>query len=303
MGAPWRADIEGSLPVNVLPDKYHWVDDRAVPHFVQEGYALYKDVIDSVLIAETRNYMMEKYEHLKRLCTKGMFDEDVQGWSIAIARAYECSRLYEELIHSPRLVAVLKRFVGPDVAWMGHDAIFINVPHDRDPVATKGIHVDAWAGTGMTSVFVTTFITDVDDRNSLSICPKSHLQGMLPVKNRVLDSEMDFDSMDLNMIGAGDVMIWHPLLLHYTTGHSPDKIRILMTSRVTSTETPFTSQERALGYRTVSVGPLNQVLRLVGNDYLTPFRTHGGYVGVDRRMSDLYDHSPYQKNISYDEYL
>jgi hypothetical protein len=72
-----------------------------------------------------------------------------------------------------------------------------------------------------------------------------------------------------------------------------------MTSRFTSTETEFSSQERALGYRTLKVGPLNQILRLIGNDLLSPFRTYGGFVGIDRRMADIYPFSDYKKFINY----
>ena len=48
------------------------------------------------------------------------------------------------------------------------------------------------------------------------------------------------------------------------------------------------AQERALGYRTLSVGPMNQILRLVGSDHLTPLRTYGGSVSIDKRLAHLY---------------
>ena len=65
----------------------------------------------------------------------------------------------------------------------------------------------------------------------------------------------------------------------------------------------MTRQEEAIGYRSLSVGPLNQILRLVGSDYLTPFRTLGGFVGIDRRLKDLYDLCPYKNETDYDKYL
>jgi hypothetical protein len=34
---------------------------------------------------------------------------------------------------------------------------------------------------------------------------------------------------------------------------------------------------------------MNQIARLIGNDYLTPHRTLGGVVSVERRLRGLYD--------------
>ena len=130
----------------------------------------------------------------------------------------------------------------------------------------------------------------------MSVSPGSHLLGMVPVRNRAIDpsSNIKLEDLNLNNLKAGDVIAWHPLLIHKTTGHSDRNMRIAITSRFTSTETPFSSQERSLGYRALSVGPMNQVLRLIGNDLLTPLRTYGGFVGIDRRLQKLYGYSHYE---------
>ncbi len=292
--------LKPPMEVTIYLGNHH----AAVAAFVQEGFVIYRGLLDVELVNTTRQFFMGKFNCLESAFA-GKGEKDVHGWSVAIARAWERSPLYDQLLASPQLKAAAQSYLGPDVAWLGHDAVFINVPADHDPVTTKPPHQDAWAGTGVNSLFLTIFFTDVDKYNGLSICPGSHLQGLMPVRNRVLDERFNvpFETLDLTFVQPGDVMIWHPLLLHYTTGHSPDKIRILTTSRLTSPERLMTSQERALGYRSMSVGPLNQVLRMIGSDYLTPFRTYGGYLGVDRRLGDLYEHSPYQKQIDYQKYL
>lgn len=76
-----------------------------------------------------------------------------------------------------------------------------------------------------------------------------------------------------------------------------------VTSRYTSTETEFSSQERSLGYKPICVGPMNQIKRLIGDDSLRPFRTYGGYVGVDRRLEALYGYSEYKRDSEYDDYI
>jgi len=285
--------------------KHEYSDEAALAQFVQEGYVLYQNVFDPELISASYRFIFEKYERLKKIAGEGKIDFDVNGWAVAIMKLYERTDLYEKVIHSKRYVEVMKRFVGPDVALLGYDALWINVPKDKDPVLLKGLHTDAWSGTGVNTVFAKLFFTDVDPFNGMSVCPGSHVQGMIPVRNRAIDPryEVQFETKNMDMCKAGDLLVWHSLLVHSTTGHSDKNIRISMTSRFTSIENQMTTQERGLGYRPLSVGPLNQVLRLVGNDYLTPFRTLGGYVGVDRRISDIYNYSRYKQGVDYEKYL
>ena len=95
----------------------------------------------------------------------------------------------------------------------------------------------------------------------------------------------------------------HPLLINSTAGHSDKNTRMSVVSCYTSTETPVSSQERSLGYRTLAVGPMNEILRLIGNDNLTPFRTYGGYAGIVRRFQDIYDFSDYRIDHHCLQYL
>lgn len=246
--------------------------------FVEQGYEVHTGLYDPNLIEACRRFIMPK---VKRA--------DVHGNAVKIMDAFQKTDLYDAVVSNKKTVRLMQKFLGPDVCLLGYDALWINVPKDRDPVLLKGIHSDAWTGTSVHTIFAKVFFTDVDEFNGMSVCPGSHLQGMIPVRNRAPDTDAEFESLNLKDMKAGDLLIWHPLLLHSTTGHSPKNIRISMTSRYKSTESPFSSQERALGYRTLSVGPLNKINRIIGNDYLTPLRTYGGVVGIDRRMSKVYE--------------
>jgi len=280
-------------------------DESAIGHFIREGYVHYHGVFDPKIIEACREFLMTKFDRLQDLSRRGEFPADVNGWAVSIIDAFVKTDLYEKFITTRKVIGVMKNFLGPDIAILGYDALWINVPHDKDPVLLKGLHTDAWTGTSINTIFAKTFFTDVDQYNGMSVCPGSHLQGMIPVRNRVVDPQfhVEFEVVNLDNAKAGDLLIWHPLLVHSTTGHSDKNIRISITSRYTSTETHFSSQERALGYRTLNVGPMNQVSRLIGNDYLTPFRTYGGFVGIDRRLSGIYEHSNYQMNRDYSKYL
>lgn len=243
--------------------------------FVEDGYALIRGAYDKDLIAQCRKYVFDRFKKGK-----------VQEQAVEIIESFQRTDLYDRFITNPKTLRLMQKLLGPDVCVLGYDALWINVPQDTDPVLLKGVHSDAWTGTGVDTIFAKVFFTDCDEYNGMSVCPGTHLQGMWPVMNRAV-REMEPEAIPV-MAKAGDLLIWHSLLLHSTTGHSDKNVRVSITSRYKSTETPFTSQERALGYRTLSVGPMNKIKRVIGNDYLTPFRTYGGVVGIDKRMAKIY---------------
>ena len=253
------------------------VYDDPCKDFVRDGFVVYRFVFPPQAVQECREFVEERFNKA--------YDPHAQAVPIMDElRNQDC---FKKIVESPQAVSIMKRFLGPDVCIFNYDALWINVPKDKNPVLLKGQHTDAWTGTSVNTVFAKIFLTDVDKHNGISVSPGSHLQGMVPVKNRKLHG-VKFKSQNLDTIQAGDWLLWHPLLVHSTVGHSATKTRLSITSRYTSTETPFSSQERALGYKTLSVGPLNQILRLVGNDHLTPLRTYGGKVAIDKRLADIY---------------
>ena len=280
-------------------------DNTDVQDFVQNGYVIYENVHDTKMIKRVFNFVMDRYNILLKLSEAGKFPKDIHGWAVAILDKLIMTELGVQLLESQGLISLMKRYLGPDIAILGQDALWINVPQDKNPVLSKGNHTDAWTGTSINTIFAKTLLTDVDEYNGMSVSPGSHLLGMVPVRNREIDphAHVELESVNLTNLKQADVLIWHPLLIHATAGHSDKNIRISITSRYTSQETPFSSQERGLGYRPLSVSPLNQVLRLIGNDYLSPLRTYGGYVGIDRRLAKLYNQSNYEIEMDYSQFI
>jgi hypothetical protein len=285
--------------------KFNPSDHESIGFFIKNGYVQYENVYDNILISECSKFFFDCYNKLLDHSLKGEFDVDVNGWAVSIINEFEKTSIYQSFIKTRNVIDIFKNFIGPDIAILGYDALWINAPQDKDPVLLKGDHTDAWTGTSINTIFAKTFFTSVDEFNGMSVCPGSHLQGLIPTRNRKIDPlfNIKFDSINLSNSKAGDFLIWHPLLIHSTTGHSDKNIRISLTSRFTSTETNFSSQERALGYKTINVSPMNQILRLIGNDYLSPLRTYDGFVGIDRRLSDIYEYSNYKKNRDYTPFL
>lgn len=284
--------------------KYEPDDEDAIRQFVTDGCVVYHSVFDPILIEEGRNFILARHERFMDMHRKGAIPLDVNGWGVAIMRLFEQSKIYDEMLRSPPYVAIAQKYLGPDVACLNQPGLFINASGDSDPVTKKGWHTDVWTGSGVDTLFAILFFTDADKHNGLSVWPGSHLQGLFPVRNRQIDPICNVQMQGLDLeTKQGDLVLWHSLIIHATTGRSPTNTRISMTMRLLSQESELTSQERAVGYRAMSVGPLNQVRRLIGNDYMEPFRTHGGYVGIDRTMANLFNYCPYKSGVDYDQYL
>jgi len=286
--------------------KFEYNDIELIKFFIKNGYVILKNLHDSSLILKSHGIINSNFEKLVLECNRLGIPKDVNGIAVAIIDKFQSLKEYHAILGGVKILNVMKEFLGPDIALLGYCALWINIPQDKDPVLLKELHTDAWTGTSVNTIFSKVFFTDVDDYNSMGVCPGSHLQGLIPVRNRTIDPKANasFDTVNLNSIKRGDTLIWHPLLIHSTIGHSEKNIRISMTSRYTSTETRLSSQERALGFKTLSVGPLNQILRLIGSDSLMPFRTYGGYVGIDRRLEKIYPYSDYKTmNVDYHEIL
>jgi len=276
-------------------------NELVASNFVSDGFVLIRDLVDLELVSRCNKMLVAAFNDLKLRAENNQIELDVHGFAITIMDQFSKTLDYEALVGSPKLLNLLQVILGPDIGILGFDALWINAPREANPVLLKNQHVDAWTGTSINTLFVKFFFTDVDEYNSVSVSPGSHLQGLIPVRNRAIDPSFgaEFDEVNLDIVRQGDVLIWHPLLVHSTTGNSKDKIRVSMTSRYKSTETIFSSQERALGCRTLRVGPMLEILRLIGNDYLLPGRTLGGSVQIDRRMSYIYGKKNKEENTDY----
>lgn len=205
---------------------------------------------------------------------------------------FEKSPAYDDLIFQEKLKNLMIRFLGKDLCVLNYTALWVNTPTNKNPVLKKNEHVDSWTGTGINTIFLKIFLTDCDNYNGMTVFPGTHLHGLYPVRNRTLDLPEGItlgQGINLKDCKKGDVLMWHPLLVHSTTGHSPKNKRISFTLRYSSTENEFTSQERALGYKTLSVSVGNTIKRYIGNDGLQPFRVYGGKAAIDKRLSKLYD--------------
>ena len=274
-------------------EKKYSVDSKNLEEkYIKDGYLLIKNPFEKKYIDKLSSSILNQVKKLERI------HKDYHDICNKIIDDFEKSSAYDELIFQKKLKQLMIRFLGNDLCVLNYTALWVNAPTNKNPVLKKNEHVDSWTGTGINTIFLKIFLTDCDKYNGMTVFPGTHLHGLYPVKNRTLHLPEGIKlnkGINLKECKKGDVLIWHPLLVHSTTGHSPKNKRVSFTLRYTSTETEFTSQERALGYKTLSVSVGNTIKRFIGNDGLQPFRVYGGKAAIDKRLSKLYNQEYYSK--------
>ena len=268
--------------------------DDYLPFFIQNGYLVFKNIFSKKYSNSLLKFILSK----KKIIEKKYKSVDTEQMCVSIVDLLEKNKLYEEFCFNTKLQNILIDLLGQELCLFNFPHMWINKPNNKNPVLVKTPHVDAWTGTSTNSLFAVYMVTKSDEYNSISVYPGSHLLGLVPTKNRTINNEdfnIEFKNSTNLKLDKGDLIIWHSLLLHKTTGQSKSNERISITLRYSSTETPFSSQERSLGYRCINTGPLNTIKRYIGNDQLYPFRLYGGYPGIEQRLKKIYKFGNYKK--------
>jgi ectoine hydroxylase-related dioxygenase (phytanoyl-CoA dioxygenase family) len=268
--------------------------DDYLPFFIQNGYLVFKNIFSKKYSNSLLKFILSK----KKIIEKKYKSVDTEQMCVSIVDLLEKNKLYEEFCFNTKLQNILIDLLGQELCLFNFPHMWLNKPNNKNPVLVKTPHVDAWTGASTNSLFVVYMVTKSDEYNSISVYPGSHLLGLVPTKNRTINNEdfnIEFKNSTNLKLDKGDLIIWHSLLLHKTTGQSKSNERISITLRYSSTETPFYSQERSLGYRCINTGPLNTIKRYIGNDQLYPFRLYGGYPGIEQRLKKIYKFGNYKK--------
>lgn len=271
---------------NVVPYKYEIDDAEFVECFVNNGFVIARAVINAALIDEIADFVVSGYER-----HRGRFLKDhpravppVLGIGKHLGSQFARTSLFENLIHSPRLLLALGKFLGPDIALVNFTTPVINDPLDNNPTTLKALHQEMWTGASLGQIYVWIPLANIEEDNTLCVVPGSHLHGLLPNRNRRVLPPEGYTLEEGTPLGGfekGDAVFFHALLLHGTVGRG-EKIRYALSYSFMNSYAPMSYQMRAVGYRGICKGPLTRIQVMLGNDYLTPLRTYGGKVSNDQ---------------------
>ena len=271
--------------------KFKFNESSAIDFFISNGYVVLKSIYSDKFINQCYQTLASNYRILEKLFKSKKLLKDHQIIQNLIADKFFDSEHYEKMLQNKKMFDFLLKFCGPDICALNFPPIFFNLKGQKNTARTPDDHIDIWTGTSIDTLFCTCYFTDTNSKNNMVVYPGSHVHGMLPVRNRKIDPLFNIKlgkPVNIDHIKKGDVLIFHSLLVHATVPNTSKNDRVSMNLRYKSTSGTFTTQEQAVGYRSINVGPLNHIKRIVGNDYLTPLRTYGGVAGIDKRFSKIY---------------
>ena len=265
--------------------KFKWEANHSqlVDCFVENGFAVVDSLFEPKLINNLFCTVSNRYEELKEDFINSNSDSDLSSVSVGISREIirevERSTLFYDITHSENLLDCLERFLGPDLAKTTPNALLINDPMDKSPTTNKAMHQEVWTGSVPEDILVWIPLHRIEPNNTMSVIPGSHFFGLLPNRNRQIVCPEGFElpqSLVLSQLEEGDAVFLHPLLVHGTHGTVGKKTRYAIHFVCKSIHTPLSNQQKAVGYEGLRQGPMRRIQQILGNDYLTPLRTHGG---------------------------
>ena len=269
--------------------------------FVKNGFCVVRGIYSKSKIISLEKLIKNYQKIFLRINKNNRFDD--QSFAISSHRMFERSELCDYFYKNENLIDLLSKFYGNDIVKINFSRFQINkkiekknsnnqIKSERKFSQFLGIHNDHWTGSSEYTLHYWMPFSGLDSKNGMTLYPGSHLNGSFPVYNRQIDPKIDFKYKPhiLSYIKSGDVLLFHSLLLHKTTGKSK-RTRMAELARFTNINYRMTNQEKDLGFQTLSIGPMRQIIRINGNDSLTPFRTYGGEPGIDRVVKEVYDKS------------
>lgn len=212
-----------------------------VEEYEREGYVIVRDVLDAELVAEASRHVGWLQERHPELRGEQLGSTLVQG-----------DPFWVRLVGDDRLLDVAERFVGPNIALFASHYIS-KPPHDGQPVLW---HQDGsyWPLEPMEVVTLWLAVDDsVPENGCMRVIPRTHDLELQQLEQRsdvpsVLGSGIDPSLVDESravdvVLGAGDVSIHHPNLIHGSLANNSARRRCGLTIRYIPTATRIVSDQ------------------------------------------------------------
>ena len=200
-----------------------------VEQFEQDGYAIFREVLDPGLIAETDRHvgwLQSRHPKLRPEQLGHMLMTDDPFWV--------------RLVSDPRLLDIAEPFIGPNIALFASHYIS-KPPFDGQPVLW---HQDGsyWPLEPMEVVTLWLAVDDADRENGcMRVIPGTHRMDLKEMKRRtdvanVLSSGIDPEFVDESLavdfvLKAGDVSVHHPNIVHGSDANLSPRRRCGLTIR------------------------------------------------------------------------
>lgn len=234
--------------------------------FEQDGYTIFRDVLDAQLIEEAQGHvewLQRKYPHLRGEQLGHTLVADDPFWV--------------RLVSDDRLLDIAEAFIGPNIALFASHYI-AKPPGDGQPVL---MHQDGhyWPLEPMEVVTLWLAVDDSDVENGcMRVLPGTHRSHELYGHEQhtdtanVLSSRIDPQTADESravdvVMKAGSVSVHDPFLIHGSNANNSDRRRAGLTIRYIPTSTRIKVESVDTGWGVKEKGAFPSAFLLRGEDY------------------------------------
>lgn len=211
----------------------------------EEGYAIYRDVLDPELIAEADahvDWLLERHPDLRPEQLGHRLARDDPFWI--------------RLVSDPRLLDIAEQFVGSDLALFATH--YICKPPRTGQVVRWHQDGSFWPLEPMDVVTLWLAVTDsAPDNGCLRVIPRTHTLQLAEMRatgadDTVLKEEIAVDvdeseAVDL-ALREGDVSVHHPSIVHGSNANTSDRWRRALTIRYIPTSVRITEPDAASAF-------------------------------------------------------
>ena len=188
--------------------------------------------------------------------------------------------LKTELLLDPSVLSTLVDFLGPDLSYARAGQIFINLESEKNPAYKKRWHQEIWSGGGTLQLHLWVPIIIPESLAGIEFIKQSHHWGLVPNKNREPTELPEDYEIVRPELEHGDLVVFSSFALHRTVLDYASKPRIALAISIRNFYHPFSGHEHHLSWQNFHMSPVARVEKILGNPYLSPFRTLGGDISL-----------------------
>jgi len=251
--------------------------------FCKNGFVVVQNCISSELLDQAKDLVLRC---LSKVTTKNCGLQDslaevtkmhyLSDIQTLILKELQTRGIRKKLLLQPLVLEKLIHLIGPDLTYLRTSTMSINIKGQTDNLYRKRWHQEMWSGGGLNDVMVWMPLFMQKGLGGLQFIPASHIWGIIPNRNRE-PTELPSDAKILEAeVKEGDAILFHSLTLHRTVPNLSEVPRVAFASTVRNFNHVFTGTEQLNSWTPFHYSPYARIRKMLGNPYLTPFRTLGG---------------------------
>lgn len=273
-------------------------------NFVEDGFTIIRNAIP---IATQKKIQKTVIETLKNQAGKfGKNIDHSNDYSVFIGliqiltnkhKPYDFLKpVWDNLVHERLIKKIftekivfdfVSNILGKDLCHQDDPSLTLNLPGistSSQNYLFKGFHQEVWSGADVHSIQFWTPLFALDNAGGIVLVKGSHLWGHIPHRDREpVWLPKNYDEIYSNL-EIGDVIVFHPLLLHRTAPiKSEGQPRLALPCLLKNFKIQNNSFEIYRNWKIFSYSDLSQIDRRLGNHYLSPYRL----LGIDKGKQEF----------------